>query len=58
MINALGTHLKEISLIPSSGGVFEITVNGKTLFSKKELKRFPEEKELLTLWEQRIGQLP
>lgn len=36
----------EVELIPSSGGVFEVTVDGRTVFSKKELKRFPEEGEI------------
>ena len=30
----------------SSGGVFEITVDGLLLFSKKKLGRFPEDKEI------------
>ena len=39
----------EVELLPSSGGVFEITVDGKIVFSKKELKRFPEEGEIAGL---------
>jgi selenoprotein W-related protein len=39
----------DVELIPASGGVFEITVDGKTLFSKKELTRFPEEGEIAQL---------
>ena len=34
-----------LTIIPSSGGVFEISVDGKLLFSKTELGRFPEEGE-------------
>jgi selenoprotein W-related protein len=36
-------------LIPSSGGVYEIFVDGKKVFSKKELGRFPEEGEIVRL---------
>ncbi len=36
-------------MIPSTGGVFEIAVDGKSVFSKKELKRFPEEGEIAGL---------
>ena len=36
-------------LVPSSGGVFEVAVEGKNIFSKKELKRFPDEGEILRL---------
>jgi selenoprotein W-related protein len=36
----------EIDLIPSSGGVFEVTIDGETLFSKKETGRFPDQDEV------------
>jgi selenoprotein W-related protein len=39
----------EIVLIPSGGGVFEVAVNGKVVFSKKEMGRFPEEGEVVKL---------
>ena len=35
--------------IPSSGGVFEVTVNGSLIFSKKQLGRFPNEEEIVQL---------
>lgn len=38
--------IAEITLIPTGGGVFEVTVNGKLVFSKKELGRFPEQGEV------------
>ncbi|HBC47601.1 MAG TPA: hypothetical protein DEO84_05245 [candidate division Zixibacteria bacterium] len=34
-------------LIKSSGGLFEVTVDGKKIFSKKETGRFPENLEIL-----------
>ncbi len=37
--------ISEFILIPSQGGVFEISVEGKLLFSKTELGRFPEDGE-------------
>lgn len=46
MKNAFGA---EVELLPSTGGVFEVTVDGKTVFSKKEMKRFPEEGEIAGL---------
>ena len=33
-------------LIESSGGVFEISINDNLIFSKKELKRFPNPGEI------------
>ncbi len=34
-------------LVASSGGVFEVSVDGKLVFSKKSLGRFPEPGEVL-----------
>lgn len=35
------------TLIEGSGGVFEVVANGKTIFSKKSMGRFPEDEEVL-----------
>jgi selenoprotein W-related protein len=37
----------EARLIKGSGGVFEVVLDGRTIFSKKELGRFPETQEIL-----------
>jgi len=39
----------EVELIPSKGGVFEVTCNGKLIYSKKALDRFPAYQEIPTL---------
>jgi selenoprotein W-related protein len=39
----------EVELISSTGGVFDITADGKLVFSKKEMQRFPEEGEVAGL---------
>jgi selenoprotein W-related protein len=39
----------ETELVASGGGVFEVTVDGKLIFSKKSLDRFPEDGEVLGL---------
>jgi selenoprotein W-related protein len=36
-------------LIESGGGVFEVTVDGKKIFSKKQTGRFPEDEEILNI---------
>ncbi len=38
-------------LIPSSGGVFEVTVGGKLVFSKKRQGRFPTDEEIFPFLE-------
>ncbi len=35
-----------VTLIPGTGGVFEVRVNGETVWSRKAEGRFPEIKEL------------
>jgi selenoprotein W-related protein len=44
-----------MELIPSSGGRFEVTVDGDLLFSKLELHRHAEEGEVEHLVEDRLG---
>jgi selenoprotein W-related protein len=38
-----------VRLIPSSGGVFEVKLNGELVFSKKALRRHAEPGEVLGL---------
>jgi selenoprotein W-related protein len=37
------------TLVPSRGGVFEVSVDGKAIFSKRALDRFPEDGEIVEL---------
>jgi len=39
----------DTKLISSGGGVFEVTLDGELIYSKKALDRFPEEGEIETL---------
>jgi selenoprotein W-related protein len=39
----------EPELVRSSGGVFEIELDGKLIFSKKKLGRFPDDGEVTSL---------
>ncbi len=36
----------EVELVPGTGGVFEITVDGQLRFSKKQAGRFPTDEEI------------
>ena len=40
---------EEVECVPGSGGVFKIIVDGKVLFDKKIMGRYPEEGEILSL---------
>ena len=47
-----------MTLKPSSGGVFEVSVDGKQVFSKMETDRFPGEQELDRLVAEAVGAEP
>jgi selenoprotein W-related protein len=46
ILNTYKTKVKSFELIPATGGVFEVEVDGKLVFSKKKEGRFPEYKEI------------
>ncbi|MCU0480840.1 MAG: Rdx family protein [Anaerolineae bacterium] len=48
-------YIRTWQLVPSSGGVFNITVNGERIFSKKELGRHLEDGEGKRLIAEKIG---
>jgi selenoprotein W-related protein len=45
----------EVRLIPSSGGVFEVKLDGELIFSKKALRRHAEPGEVVRLVRDRRG---
>lgn len=47
LLDTIKTNLKEFSLAPYSDGRFEVFVDGKNVYSKKETGKFPDEKELV-----------
>jgi selenoprotein W-related protein len=49
LLTTFEAEVGEVALIPGSGGVFEIRVAGKTVWSRQETGRFPEIKELKQL---------
>ena len=38
----LKQHVRSLKLVPSSGGVFEVSVNGQKVFSKLQTGQFPD----------------
>jgi selenoprotein W-related protein len=47
------SDIAALTLLPSGGGRYEVTVNGDTIFSKAALGRFPEPDEIHELLKQR-----
>lgn len=44
---AFGDKVKDVKLIKSSGGVFEVRNGSQLIFSKRQLGRFPEPGEVV-----------
>lgn len=49
LLDRFELQLGEIALVPSSGGRFEVSVDGELVYSKLATGRFPSEEELLDL---------
>ena len=48
-------RIKTLELIPASGGCFEVTVNGKLVYSKLETGTFPDEQWVVDTLDARAG---
>jgi len=55
LLTTFETELGEVALIPGTGGIFEVRLNEKLLFSRKDAGRFPESKELKQLIRDQIA---
>jgi selenoprotein W-related protein len=45
----------EVALVPGTGGVFDVRVDGEVIFSRQQQRRFPESKELKQFVRERIA---
>lgn len=55
LLFTFGDALGEVALIPGSGGIFEVRLNGEVIWNKKQQGRFPEPKEVKQLIRDRIA---
>ncbi len=46
LLTTFEQDLYSVALKPGTGGIFEITLNGRLIFSRKQTGRFPEAKEI------------
>lgn len=49
LLTTFDTDLTAVSLMPGTGGIFEVRLNDIVLFNRKAEERFPESKELKQL---------
>ncbi len=47
MLTTFKQRIQNLKLIPGSGGCFELTANGKLLYSKLQTGKFPDEKAIV-----------
>jgi selenoprotein W-related protein len=55
LLTTFSAELGEVALVPGSGGVFEVRVDGQPLWSRSAQGRFPEIKELKQLVRDRVA---
>tara|TARA_B100001750_G_C15522560_1_gene613471 strand:- start:14764 stop:14994 length:231 start_codon:yes stop_codon:yes gene_type:complete len=54
ILNSFENDIQEISLIPSSGGIFEIRINEEVVWSLRSNKKFPQPKEIKQIVRDRV----
>ena len=54
LLNTYKQKIKGLTLVPSSGGCFEVTVDGDLIYSKLKTGKFPEDKWVLDTLAARI----
>lgn len=55
MLDEFEHQISDLTLIPSSGGVFEITVDGELISSKKAKGRFEENDDIAAVIRERFA---
>jgi selenoprotein W-related protein len=47
LLTGFKTKIKGFNLVPSSGGCFEVSVDGDLIYSKLQTREFPDEKAIV-----------
>src|SRR5215218_7811523 len=55
LLSTSGTDLGEVALLPSTGGIFQVTYNGDLLWDRKQDGGFPDAKILKQRVRDRLG---
>ena len=55
LLTTFADELGEVALIPGTGGLFEVRLNGECLWNKQRHGRFPEPKEIKQFIRDRIA---
>lgn len=55
LLTTFETEIGGVTLVPGTGGVFEVRVGDDTIWSRREMARFPDIKELKQLVRDRVA---
>lgn len=55
LLNTFKQQLEQLTLVPSGGGCFELTLDGKLAYSKLQTGSFPDEQQIVDLVRQRLA---
>ena len=55
VLNEFKQKVKNLTLVPSGGGCFELSANGELLYSKLKTGQFPDEQDMIDLLEKRLA---
>jgi len=55
LLTTFQDEASEVALVPGTGGIFDVSVDGERIWSRKEAGRFPEMAELKRLVRDRIA---
>lgn len=58
LLKSYEAMIASLEMVPASGGVFEVSVDGEVLFSKKALGRHAYAQEVFDLLKARVGDPP
>jgi len=54
LLDEFSQHIEALTLIPSAGGVFDVTVDGDLVYSKEATGRHAEDGEVVGLVRERL----
>ena len=55
LLSTFEQQLGEVALVPGTGGIFEVTLDGETVATNRETKRMPDAAEVKRLLRDRIA---
>ena len=55
LLTTFEAEIGEVALVPGGGGIFEVRVDGRAIWSRKERGRFPDLAELKQLVRDRVA---